>query len=345
MNLIRRMALLFMVVIISGCSESIDVQPDEAISLWQQQPNPIVVFMSKTDTPEGELYLLEKDSSITRLTFNDRHENNPALSPDRTKVAFHGGDALDMFSWEIFVLDLVTGEETQLTNNRVIDGHPDWSPDGSRLVFGTFSDAGGNPAGAADIVVVSLDGSSFTRLTDTPWEDNDPEWSPDGTKIAFKSTRLTQEHAREEIFVMNADGSQVQRLTTTSAWQSDHDPSWSPDGTTIAFSRFEGERRWTGIADVEILLDHWPELMPWNIYTVDLSGKVEAITDGVGAAGLPVFADDGSGILYLYFEFIIEDDQIIGADHQLLLFEVLGREVQPLASLPDHAPTLEYHDW
>jgi Tol biopolymer transport system component len=62
-------------------------------------------------------------------------------------------------------------------------------------------------------VVVSLDGTGFTRLTDSPWEDNDPEWSPDGTKIAFKSTRLTQEHAREEIFVMNADGSQVQRLT------------------------------------------------------------------------------------------------------------------------------------
>jgi len=342
---LRRVALLLIIAIISGCSEPIDVQPEKAISLWQLQPNPIVVFMSKADAPEGELYLLEKDGSITRLTYNDRHENNPALSPDNTKVAFHGGDPLDMLSWEIFVLDLVTGEEIQLTNNRVIDGHPDWSPDGSRLVFGSFSDAGGNPAGAADIVVVSLDGSGSTHLTDSLWEDNDPEWSADGTKIAFKSTRLTQEHAREEIFVMNADGSQVQRLTTTAGWQSDHDPSWSPDGQTIAFSRFEGERRWTDIAAVGVLLEHWQELMPWNVYTVDLSGKVEAITDGVGAAGLPVFADDGSGILYLYFEFIVDDDRIIGADHQLLLFNVLGGDVRPLAPLPGHAPTLEYHDW
>ena len=341
----RRMVLLLTFVTLSGCSEPIDVQPEEAIPLWQLQPNPVIVFMSKSDSPEGELYLLEKDSSITRLTYNDRHENNPALSPDSTKVAFHAGDPNDMLSWEIYVLDLVTGEEIQITDNRVLDGHPDWSPDGSRLVFGSFSDAGGNPAGAADIVVVSLDGTGFTRLTDSPWEDNDPEWSPDGTKIAFKSTRLTREHAREEIFVMNVDGSQVQRLTTTSSWQSDHDPSWSPDGKKIAFSRFEGERRWTDIADVDILLEHWPELMPWNVYTVDLSGKVEAITDGAGAAGLPVFADDGSGILYLYFEFITDGDRITGADHLLLLFDVLSGDVQPLVSFPDHAPTLEYYDW
>ena len=341
----RRVALLFIFAIISGCSEPVDVQPEVARPLWQLQPNPIVVFMSKSDSPEGELYLLEKDGSITRLTFNDRHENNPALSPDSTKVAFHAGDPLDMFSWEIYVLDLGTGEENQLTDNRVLDGHPDWSPDGTRLVFGSFSDAGGNPSGAADIVVLALDGTGFTRLTNSPWEDNDPEWSPDGTKIAFKSTRLTQEHAREEIFVMNVDGSQVQRLTTTSGWQSDHDPSWSPDGQTIAFSRFEGERRWTDIADVDILLEHWQELMPWNVYTADLSGKVEAITGGAGAAGLPVFADDGSGILYLYFEFMTADDRIIGADHQLHLFDILGGNVQPLVALPDHAPTMEYYDW
>ena len=85
--------------------------------------------------------------------------------------------------------------------------------------------------------------------------------------------------------------------------------------------------------------------MPWNVYTVDLSGKVEAITGGAGAAGLPVFADDGSGILYLYFEFMTADDRIIGADHQLLLFDVLSGDVQPLVPLPDHAPTLEYYDW
>ena len=345
MIVFRRMALLLIFAMISGCSEPVDVQPEEAILLWHLQPNPVLVFMSKSDSPEGELYLLEKDNSITRLTHNDRYENNPALSPDSTRVAFHAGDALDMLSWEIVVLDLVTGEEIQITDNRVLDGHPDWSPDGSRLVYGSFSDAAGNPAGAADIVVVSLDGTGFTRLTDSPWEDNDPEWSPDGTKIAFKSTRLTQEHAREEIFVMNADGSQIQRLTTTSNWQSDHDPSWSPDSKKIAFSRFEGERRWTDIVNVDILLEHWRELMPWNVYTVDLSGKVEAITDNAGGAGLPVFADDGSGILYLYFEFITDGDRITGADHLLLLFDVLGGDVQPLIPLSDHAPTLEYYDW
>lgn len=134
------MVLLITFVTLSGCIEPIDVQPEEAIPLWQLQPNPVIVFMSKSDSPEGELYLLEKDSSITRLTYNDRHENNPALSPDSTKVAFHAGDPNDMLSWEIYVLDLVTGEEIQITDNRVLDGHPDWSPDGNWIAFDQTND-------------------------------------------------------------------------------------------------------------------------------------------------------------------------------------------------------------
>ena len=168
MIVFRRMALLIIFAMISGCSEAVDVQPEEAILLWHLQPNPVLVFMSKSDSPEGELYLLEKDNSITRLTHNDRHENNPALSPDSTKVAFHAGDPLDMLSWEIVVLDLLTGEEIQVTDNRVLDGHPDWSPNGSRLVYGSFSDVDGTPAGAADIVVVSLDGTCLLYTSPSP---------------------------------------------------------------------------------------------------------------------------------------------------------------------------------
>ena len=96
-------------LVISGisCSDS-----DSAPSLWKEQPNERIVFMSKADSPEGELYLLDKNGQINRLTYNDRHENNPALSFDGKQVAFNAGDEGDQLTWEIYTLDIDTKKET-----------------------------------------------------------------------------------------------------------------------------------------------------------------------------------------------------------------------------------------
>ena len=63
--------------------------------------------------------------------------------------------------------------------------------------------------------------------------------------IVFKSTRNTQEPAREEIFVMDSNGENIRRLTTTAGWESDHDPSWNPDSRLIAYMHYAGIRPWT----------------------------------------------------------------------------------------------------
>jgi Tol biopolymer transport system component len=263
-----------------SCSVKNPVEEEDIYTLWKEQPNERIVFISKADSPEGELYLLDKNGQITRLTNNNRHENNPAISFDGKKVAFNGGDEDDMFTWEIYILDLSTGKEIQLTDNNVIDAHPDWSPDDAKMVFGSFRDAQGNPSGTADIYVMNNDGSALTQLTHSSWEDNDPEWSPDGTRIVFKSTRHTRQGGREEIYVMNSDGSNPQRLTTTSGWQSDHDPSWSPNSDHILFTRFEGSRSWL---DADNFKEDWEELTPWNIHRVDLNGNVERLTNSSDA--------------------------------------------------------------
>jgi Tol biopolymer transport system component len=241
--------LLFIgAILVTSCEKEI-TESENPLELWQALSNDVIVWTSRMHSPGGELYLLEKNGEVIRLTNNDRHENNPALSPDRTKIAFHAGSADDPLSWEIYHLNRITSVETQLTLNNVIDGHPDWSPDGEKIIFASFRDEQGNPAGTADIYVVNADGKDLVRLTDSEWEDNDPEWSPDGSMIAFKSNRYTQIEAREEIFIMDADGANVQKLTGTMDWQSDHDPSWSPDGAYIVFSRFQGSRPWFDIAN------------------------------------------------------------------------------------------------
>ncbi|MCK5787000.1 MAG: PD40 domain-containing protein [Candidatus Sabulitectum sp.] len=344
--MISKASLVFVCLfLLSGCAEDTS-GPSDPYDLWYEQQNESIVFLSKAHSPEGELYLLDKSGEITRLTFNSRHENNPAISSDGTRIAFQAGDQYDMSTWEIYLLDIGSGNETRLTNNSFIEAHPDWGPGDSLLVFSSWHDSTGVPTGAADIFTMRTDGSQVTRLTDSPWEDNDAEWSPDGAYIAFKSNRITQIAAREEIFVMDADGFNQTRLTTTFGWQSDHDPSWSPDSKTITYSHYNGSRQWFDISDPDIFADSWDELIPWNIFSVDLLGNSEQLTDVPYVAALPVFEDDGSSILFLRMDFIFnQSGELIGADHPLILIPESGGTGEQLIPDNEHTGTLEYHDW
>ena len=314
-------------------------------SLWQQQPNQQIVFVSKDDSEANELYLLDKTQNVTRLTFNNRMENNPALSFDGTKIAYHGGDPDDPHSWEIYVMDLETREEIQITNNSVLDGHPDWSPDGTKIVYASFQDTQGNPADVADLFMVDINGSIVQRLTTNEWEDNDPEWSPDGTMIVFKSNRNTKIDAREEIYIMDASGDNVQRLTTTRGWESDHDPSWSPDSKTIAYMHYAGVRPWTDLIDLTTFINQWDELTPWNTYIVDVNGNYTQVTDTEYIAQLAVFSKDGENILFLDNEFILVNNKLLGINHRFTIVKPDGSLQRQLLADDEHTPTLEYFDW
>ena len=61
-----------------------------------------------------------------------------------------------------------------------------------------------------------------------PWLHVDPAWSPDGRRIAFSAINpLGGRHLEAEVYVMNADGSALARLTNGAA---NEFPAWSPDG-------------------------------------------------------------------------------------------------------------------
>jgi hypothetical protein len=63
------------------------------------------------------------------------------------------------------------------------------------------------------------------------------------------------------------------------------------------------------------------------------------------AAGLPVFSNDGSTILFLRLDFIINNNEPVGAHHWLILMDHDGSNQKQLIPDDRHTPTQEYFDW
>lgn len=97
-----------------------------------------------------------------------------------------------------------------------------WSPDGQSIAYTGGFQGWNNDKAYDDLYVVDARGARSRRLTASPEDDWDPAWSPDGTRIAFDR----QDDGYNWIYVANADGSGVRRLTANFNWH----PDWTPDG-------------------------------------------------------------------------------------------------------------------
>jgi Tol biopolymer transport system component len=116
-------------------------------------------------------------------------------------------------------------DKQQITNMGVVAIFPDFSPDGSKIVF-----CAGATVFGRDIYVVNSDGSDLTRLTSGVGNNVYPAFSPNGRKIVFTSNRT----GISQVWVMNADGSDQTQLTFDPQ-PKDQVPDWSPSGGKIAY--------------------------------------------------------------------------------------------------------------
>ncbi len=101
--------------------------------------------------------------------------------------------------------------------------------------------------GNSEIYTSNADGTGIKRLTNNSFAEYDPEWSPDGKKIAFARSRGPEDTSEPfypidaDIYIMDADGSNVVRLTDGG---NNYHPVWSPDGHRIAYAGLEnGDNR------------------------------------------------------------------------------------------------------
>ncbi len=201
-------------------------------------------FADEATRSKTDLFVVNPDGSMKyKLTDTaDLSEAQPNWSPDRSQVVYTasvGGTTGE--PWNLWTVDVETGERLQITTGPE-HYEPDWHPGGGLIAFTNIRRTGGAPS-SSEIAVVAADGTgmrSLIRLDSTSYGVVNPTWSPDGLQIAFT---LSSNFSGGELYVMNADGSNVRRIFTHSGWN-DIDPAWSPDGRHIAFASgvYVGER-------------------------------------------------------------------------------------------------------
>ena len=274
-----------------------------------------IAFHSKRDG-NFEIYVMAADgSNQRRLTSNAANDLSPSWSPDGKRIAFISDrdGHVDPRGWttaEIYVMNADGGNPQNLTNNPSDDRDSSWSPDGRRIAFVSDRDP---KFPHFNIYVMAADGSNPQNLTNNADGSRYPSWSSDGERILFSARRDGHVENKfgitHEIYVMNADGGNEQRLTDNRS--NDWDPVWSPDGKQIAF-----------------MSDRKGDFVNFDIYVMDADGgNLQNLTNRRGWDGSPSWAPDGKRIAF-------NSDRAGPRNYEIYVMDADGGNPQNLTNHP-----------
>lgn len=184
-------------------------------------------------SPEGDRIVFVRDQGNSLVVMNadgsDATEirpdgqafppyQGPAWSPDGTRIAFQASPSAGVDMNGVYVTN-VDGKETTRVTPGSSDGYPAWSPNGSTLAY----------AGSGGIYLHDMQAGTNHHLTICGKRENcgfdfEPSWAPEGNRIVF--ARQDYGGSSVQIFVVNADGTGVQQLTSGPEWNAE--PIWQP---------------------------------------------------------------------------------------------------------------------
>ena len=204
---------------------------------------------------------------------------DPAISPDRSEIAFvSGGD--------IWTVPLAGGEARLLVSHPANDTRPIYSPDGRRLAF--ISTRTGN----GDIYIFSLDTGNLKRLTFDDSNDHLDAWSADGIWIYFSSASRDIA-GMNDIFRVNVNGGTPMQVSAD-RYTTEYFSAPSPDGNALAFTGHGfGFGQWWRKGH-----SHIDESEIW-LARYGATSTYEQISEGGAKEMWPMWSKDGRSLYYV----------------------------------------------
>jgi TolB protein len=210
-------------------------------------------------------------SGMRRLTTeNNKRHFYPSLAPDGQSALYSSFREQNVY--EIYSLDLNSGNVDQLTERMGVLTAPEISPDGQSITF-----VRGDPStGNMQLMLMDRDGDNVDNIPQVNgW---DPTWSPDGNQILFASGAA----GAAQLFVINRNGKDLRQISNLPALRGRSD--WSSDGQLIV--------TYSGPA--------------WNreVYIMNADGSnARQLTPSGGNSQGPSFSPDGKWVVFTaYFD-------------------------------------------
>lgn len=200
---------------------------------------PVLGIGSPALSPDGRNVTFRALNDIWTMTIGDRprricrdgfYKSDPAWSPDGRWLSYSSdrGGKLD-----IWLRDLHTGEDRQLTHLSHAALSGSWSRDGRLIAF--LDQAGG-------LYTIQVESGTVQKVYGSLWEPGRPSWGPDGRTIAlaaFKPYSASYREGLSEILTVDRTTGSVEYQSPlphrSLSTRGDDGPVWSPDGTKIAF--------------------------------------------------------------------------------------------------------------